>query len=133
MTWTDTFTPTVTNTPTDTYTPTITMTPTETYTPTNTPTADVVFYSDKNYIDLSKGEKLTIRTWKKAGITMHVKIYNLTGELIDHFEFVTAVDGWNHIEWEGKNRAKKLVGRGMYFIHVQDDRGKEVRKVYVIK
>jgi len=135
-TYTETETPTETYTYTETHTYTETQTPTETYTPTQTPTPNVDTVLDRNVIDVSKGETVKIKVKidaSKIGMAVIVKIYNLTGEYIKELQFNTYVEGWNEIEWDATNRAGNLVGRGIYFIHIRTDEGRESRRVYVIK
>ena len=128
----------MTATPTYTFTVTLTQTITSTHTVsptiTNTPTPDIAAQFDKNYFNPAEGETLQISTRAEANTKVYIKAYNLTGELVRKHEYTTAVTGWNIVAWDGKNDAGRLVGRGMYFIHVQKEGGKsEVKRVYVLK
>lgn len=128
MTPTDTYT----YTPTNTFT--ITNTPTITYTPTITPTPNIDISLNRNYADVTKGEKVQIQIKTIAGRQVHVRVYNLTGEYIKEFDFTAVIDGWTNVEWDVRNRAGKVVGRGMYFIHIKvEGLPQAIRRIYIVK
>ena len=145
-TYTPTYTFTVTNTPTDTETytpshtftitetPTITDTPTITPTPTNTATPAINIVLDRNYIDVSKEQKVKISIKEKAGKKVYIKIYSLAGDFIRKLEYTTQQDGWNSIEWDAKNAVGKIVGRGIYFLYIKvDGISEEIKRIYIVK
>ena len=85
-------------------------------------------------MDASRGETLWIKVnASAAGVTVRLKGYGLTGELIKKGEFITTSPGWNQVEWDLKNDAGRVVGRGMYFIRVEYDGKAVIRKVYITK
>jgi flagellar hook assembly protein FlgD len=123
-------TPSSTHTPTNTITPTRTIT--QTHTPQPTPGTDRAL--DKNVVDVSKGEtlKIMVRT-TAAGVIVKLKAYNLSGEMVRKGEFTAALAGWNEVTWDMKNDANKTLGQGIYFIHIDAEGRKAVKKVYIIK
>ncbi len=133
------FTETPTNTSTPTNTKTLHFTATETktnmpfLTPTNTQTPVINIVLDKNYIDISKGEKVKITIKESKDKKVIIKIFTLTGDIVKKIEFITTHQGWNEIEWDAKNHAGKIVGRGIYFLYIWVEGGQEIRRVYVIK
>jgi hypothetical protein len=134
---TDTVTPTFTISPTWTASPpwTHTVTPTWTITQTftNTPTPYFDKALDRNYVDVRKGETLKIKIDAPMGTHVKVKVYNLTGEIIRHMEYDTTAAGWSEYEWNLKNDAGRMVGRGMYFVHIDAEGRSVIRRVYIIK
>jgi flagellar hook assembly protein FlgD len=89
---------------------------------------------DKNYADASKGETVKIKV-KTAAIGVHIKLkaYNLTGEMVRHYEFDSTLAGWNEIAWDLKNDAGKTLGQGIYFVRIEAEGSAVMRKVYIIK
>lgn len=135
-TLTGTPTETRTSTPSNTATRTWTITQTHTVSPTPTlaPTQDIVAQFDRNFFNPAAGETLQIGTMAAAGQLITIKGYNLTGEMIRKHAYTAAVNGWNYVMWDGKNDAGKILGRGLYFIHVTRQDGREViKRVYILK
>jgi hypothetical protein len=129
-------TSTYTATATDTQPPTKTITPTSTATQTFTaqPTPNTDRVLDKNVVDASKGEKLKIKFMTSAaGILVKMKAYNLSGEMVKKGEYTTPLPGWNEVEWDLKNDSGKMLGQGIYFIHIDAEGRTTIKKVYVIK
>ncbi len=129
-----TVTQTYTATPSVTLTYTFTPTITATYTCTPAPTPDDNNVLDKNYVDASKGETLNIRVnAAAAGAAVNIKVYSLTGELVRKFNAVSYAAGWNDIIWDVKNDDGKTVGQGIYFIEIESQGIKKLRRVYILK
>ena len=85
-------------------------------------------------MDVSKGETLNIRVnAAAAGDSVKIKIYSLTGELVRKFESVSYAAGWNDISWDVKNDSGKILGQGLYFIEIESQGTKKLRRVYVLK
>ncbi|GEM_PF-3045172 len=133
-TFTQTFTETATQSATFTFTWTITPTWTITQTPTATPEPDENNVLDKNYVDASKGETVNIKVnAAAAGLPVNVKVYGMTGELIRKLSSVSYAAGWNDIIWDVKNESGKIVGQGLYFIEIESQGMKKLRRIYVLK
>jgi len=111
---------------------TCTWTITETFTSTPTPNTDRVL--DRNYVDVSKGEVLTIK-FKAAGTgeRVKIKIFDLSGELVRTFEALSYAPGWNDVIWDTNNDAGKKVGQGLYFININSNSQAIMRRVYILK
>jgi len=63
-------------------------------------------------------------------------VYNLSGEIIKTFEDeLSLTGGWNIIaQWDGKNSAGNVVGRGIYFLYIKvEGTDKTMRRLYVVK
>jgi flagellar hook assembly protein FlgD len=128
----NTVTATTTISPTYTDTPTVTVTATVTLTPESTPDDNNVL--DKNYADVSKGDVVNIRVnTAAAGTAVKVKVYNLTGGVIRKFSAISNAAGWNDITWDIKNDGGKTVGQGLYFIEIESQGVKKLRRIYVLK
>lgn len=85
-------------------------------------------------MDASKGETLNIRVNAAAiGVPVNIKVYSLTGELVRKFEALSYAAGWNDIIWDVKNDDGKTVGQGLYFIEIESQGIKKLRRVYVLK
>jgi flagellar hook assembly protein FlgD len=109
-----------------------TWTITQTHTPLPTPNVDRAL--DKNIVDASKGETLKIKfRTASAGILVKMKAYNLSGEMVKKGEYTTMFAGWNEVEWDLKNDSGKMLGQGMYFIHIDAEGKKAIKRVYIIK
>ncbi|MBN2753428.1 MAG: T9SS type A sorting domain-containing protein [Candidatus Goldbacteria bacterium] len=137
-TYTETPTDTFTLTPTDTFTATntftYTYTPTITPTFTNSPTPKIDTALDRNYAEPLKGDDIKISVKAAAaGELVEIKVYNLSGEKIRQFNFITASAGWNEGFWDCKNDAGKTAGQGLYFIRITREGTVETRKVFIIK
>ena len=68
-----------------------------------------------------------------AGAEVTLKVYNLTGEFLREIKYRAAAAGWNEFDWDVKNAAGKIVGQGLYFMHIKSGGNSVVRKVYVLK
>ncbi len=136
FTFTHTRTMTYTKTATPPPTATFTITQTRTVSPTSTPvsTPNIGMALDRNYVDVSKGETLTIKINCSApGVNVRLKAYNITGELIRKGEFTAAAAGWMNVPWDLKNESGKTIGQGMYFIRIEAEGKSVIRRVFVIK
>ncbi len=133
-TLTNTDTPLPTDTSTITATPSITMTSTITQTFTTTPTPYIDIAIDKNYVKPLEGGTVGIKLKvSAAGAEVTLKVYNLTGEFLREIKYRAAAAGWNEFDWDVKNAAGKIVGQGLYFMHIKSGGNSVVRKVYVLK
>ncbi|HPI02274.1 MAG TPA: hypothetical protein PKZ78_00415 [Candidatus Goldiibacteriota bacterium] len=139
-TYTFTHTPTDTNTftPTDTFTATNTFT--HTYTPTitptftNSPTPKIDTALDRNFAEPLKGDAIKISVKAPAaGETVEINVFNLSGEKVRRFSFMTTAAGWNEGFWDCKNDSGKTVGQGLYFIRITRAGTVEIRRVFVVK
>jgi flagellar hook assembly protein FlgD len=89
---------------------------------------------DKNYFNPGSGETLQVGSMAGMNVKISIKVYNLTGEMVKKHEYVTAIAGWNLYLWDGKNDAGKTLGRGLYFIHINREDGREeIKRVYILK
>ena len=132
LTFTNTATATPTNPVTFTNTPTATATSRATLTPAPTPDDNNVL--DKNYADVSKGDVVNIRVNIAAsGTAVNVKVYNLTGGVVRKFSAISTAAGWNDITWDVKNDGGRTVGQGLYFIEIESQGIKKLRRIYILK
>lgn len=125
-----TITPTFTNTSTvsiDTPTFVKTIIPTPTFTP------DVSVFIDKNYFNPEKGENIKIYYKILAPGIVDIKIFNLSGEIINSYSKKYSNATYDYLYWDGKNNAGKYVGRGIYFITVKQQKENIIKKVFVLK
>jgi uncharacterized repeat protein (TIGR01451 family) len=114
----------------DTATPTpARLTPSST--PTFTPAVPV--YTDRNYIEPSKGEKLSISCQLPSDGTVLIQIINLNGEIVKTIVRDFEEKGMHHFEWDAKNDAGRVVARGIYFIHIKQGNYNTMKKVVVLK
>lgn len=101
---------------------------------TNTPTPSENIALDKNYVKPGEGETVNLKVKAEAiGVEITAKMYNLTGEFVREVKYTTTAIGWNDIEWDVKNAAGKIVGQGIYFVHVKNGSQSVIRKIYVLK
>jgi uncharacterized repeat protein (TIGR01451 family) len=158
-----TFTPTKTDTPlpptdtpvmtdtqvvpagTSTDTPGITVdSPTATPTDVNTQTTPATtatpiplvkdkVLTDKNYIDLSRGDKVTIRYKVESRGMTYIKIMNLSGDVVKTLYNSNLDPGTYTAYWDGTNNSGIKAGKGMYFIAVTQPGGHTIKKIMVIK
>jgi flagellar hook assembly protein FlgD len=148
MTQTDTVTPTVTETLTETntftatptytctYTVTMTVTPTATATQTctSTPAPDENNVLDRNYVDASNGGVVTIKVnVSYTGLPIGIKVYSLNGELVRKIDSLSYAAGWNSVVWDVKNDGGRTVGQGIYFVEINAQGVKKIRRIYVLK
>jgi hypothetical protein len=101
--------------------------------PTLTFTPAVPVYTDRNYIEPSKGEKLSISCQFPSDGTALIQIINLNGEIIKTIVRDFEEKGTHHFEWDAKNDAGKVVARGIYFIHIKQENYNTMKKVVVLK
>jgi len=126
-------TATKTFTPTDTATKPVIPTATQMNTPIATKTTDEQVYLDRNYIMPEKGEKVRINYRLPESGEVVIKIYNLSGELMKILVKNYQNAGMNSIEWDAKNEVGKVVGRGIYFIHIKQNKWNVIKKIIVMK
>jgi uncharacterized repeat protein (TIGR01451 family) len=143
-------TPTLTSTPTPTqaaatytptswvpsatatvYAPNATATNTPVVSPTVVPAEKV--RTDRNFINIGKGDTLKIDyTVDRDGETA-IRIYNLNGEIVRDFYNLTLKAGAYEAAWDGTNDKGNKVGKGMYFIVVKQPGGQTTKKLFIIK
>jgi hypothetical protein len=87
----------------------------------------------QNVIDPSIGERSTLTfALDRAGLVT-ILVTNLAGDVVDILLRGPQPVGRQDINWDGRNRAGQIVGRGIYFITVAGPGIQESRKVLVIK
>ena len=110
------------------------MTATITQTLTSTPTPYIDIAIDRNYVKPLDGETVNIKIKAEAaGVEVTAKVYNLTGEFIREIKYTTIAAGWNTINWDVKNAASRIIGQGIYIIHIRNGNNSAIRKIYVLK
>jgi flagellar hook assembly protein FlgD len=62
---------------------------------------------------------------------VQIMVYNINGELVRELVNMTQPADVHVVRWDGKNIKGEEVGRGVYFISVRINSGKETRKVMV--
>ena len=134
---TDTFTPQAT-VPASTATPVNTqqITPVSTAaaaTPTPEPAIPEKVRTDRNYINLSSGDRVEIKYTVESYGTTYIRIYNLLGEEIRRFYELTLAPGTYSAYWDGTNKNGSKVGKGIYFIDVTQPGGRTIKKIAVTK
>jgi hypothetical protein len=129
---TNTFTPQGTATPVNTQqiTPVSTATPA---TPTPEPAIPEKVRTDRNYINLSSGDRVEIKYTVESYGKTYIRIYNLLGEEIRRFYEFTLAPGTYSAYWDGTNKNGSKVGKGIYFIDVTQPGGRTIKKIVVTK
>ncbi len=127
---TATFTTSATPVITQPITPGVTVTP---VTPTPIPAIPEKVKTDRNYINLTAGDKVEIMYTVESYGKSYIRIYNLNGEEIRGFYELTLAPGTYEAYWDGTNKAGAKVGKGVYFIAVTQPGGRTIRKIIVIK
>jgi hypothetical protein len=133
---TETNTFTITSTMTETLTATLTATPTETVTvtTTSTPAPDENNVLDRNYVDTYNGGAVTIKVnVSYIGLPIGIKVYSLNGELVRRIDSLSYAVGWNSVVWDVKNDGGRMVGQGVYFVEINAQGVKKIRRIYVLK
>jgi len=136
MTATPTFTVTPTNTPTVTpsitatithtftftFTPTITATLTATFTPTITPTYTAtpppLFMEHKGNFPNPFSDKTEIVFWISRDALVDLKIFTVAGEVVCEKTGLPYAQGYNTIQWNGRNNSNELVASGVYIYKI---------------
>jgi hypothetical protein len=107
-----------------------------TFSPTAQPTAtaEVPVVTDRNVFNPEAGDSLKISLKAPQDGAVHVRIYNVAGELVG-FPLDTDVQAgqWFLATWDGKNDQREIVASGVYFVSVQGAGIKQVKKVIVLK
>lgn len=67
----------------------------------------------------------------EAEAKVQIMVYNINGELVRELVNMTKPADVHVVQWDGKNIKGEEVGRGVYFISVRINSGKETRKVMV--
>ena len=102
-------------------------------TPTPIPAIPEKVKTDRNYINLTAGDKVEIMYTVESYGKSYIRIYNLNGEEIRGFYELTLAPGTYEAYWDGTNKAGAKVGKGVYFIAVTQPGGRTIRKIIVIK
>jgi flagellar hook assembly protein FlgD len=84
-----------------------------------------------NQFNPTKGELLKIGFYLEKEEEIEIKIFNLAGSIIRVFNKKSIKEGI--IEWDGKNKDNKIVGTGVYLIHIKAGEFKETKRVLVLK
>jgi len=125
---------TLTITPTFTISPTITPTLSNTPTlpPTSTPTPAAVFYLGKNRF-IPGQESLSMKIGLVYSGNPQVSIFTLTGRRVWQRKFGLRGSGYYLFSWDGRNQTGEFVAAGIYYIVLEVDQRKIVRKVLVLR
>jgi hypothetical protein len=119
--------------PSETRITTVTPEITKIITPVATPAAEPQVKLDKNYINISKGEKVIIKyIVEREGETI-IRVFNLNGEVVRDFYRLRLGAGEHSAYWDGTNDTGNRVGKGMYFVVVRQPAGQTTKKLVVIK
>lgn len=73
-----------------------------------------------------------IRFFISAPGPANLKIFNITGQGIRTLVDRVLPSGLQQIEWDGKNKAGEKVASGLYFIRLEKDGARQVRKMMLI-
>jgi len=118
--------------------PTRTVTPTITPTFAVTPTLSVLLSSFKVFqsrINPLKNEEASIRWSQPASGPVTLTVYNLLGDkivmLLDHMNYPQG--RYHTVTWDERNQAGKIVGSGIYIVHIKTESFESRSKVAVIK
>jgi len=128
QTFTQIITPTMTYTKTPT--PVISATPSPQQSPSKTP--DVPVFTSKNIFNPGNNESVTITYKLPYSSKARVWIYNLNGEVVAELMNKEA-SGTVSVTWDGKNEKGKIIGRGIYFMHVKQGNWQVIKKIIVLK
>jgi flagellar hook assembly protein FlgD len=90
-------------------------------------------YTDRNYINTSRGEQATINYKVERDGETSIRIFNLNGDRVKEFGHLTLKAGSYTALWDGTNDSGRTVGKGIYFIVVKQPGGQTIRKLVVIK
>jgi hypothetical protein len=86
-----------------------------------------------NVINPSKGDLATLQyTLGKSG-AVTVTVFDLSGSIVNVLVRGTQAPGDYEVTWDGKNRARTAVARGIYFVRVIGPDVDEIRKVLVVR
>ncbi len=131
---TETATPILMPTDTPVNTPIIMPTDTPEVTPTSTPEIirDEDVYTNKNYIEPAKGDKLIVTFKAPMQGKVYFKIFNLSGEILKAEE-INYAGGTAQADWDAKNTAGNTVGKGIYFIMIKQGKWQVMKKVVILK
>jgi flagellar hook assembly protein FlgD len=89
--------------------------------------------TDRNYINLTGGDVVEIKYKVESQGKVTIRIYNLSGEEIRGFNENSLSPGTYSQSWDGSNSAGKKVGKGIYFIAVNQPGGRTIKKIIVTK
>lgn len=99
---------------------------------------DVIEQTDRitildNVIDPTKGEKAELQyVLTKSGM-ITIQVFNLAGDLVDILQRGHQAAGEYTTAWDGRNRAGRIVARGIYFVRFTGPGIDQYRKVMVVK
>ena len=86
-----------------------------------------------NVINTSNGEKTVLKVNMPSAGKLNVMVMTLDGNIITYLNRGQTEAGEHYFTWNGKNKNKANVARGMYFIRVVGSGIDETRKVMVVK
>ena len=113
---------------------TVTPTATATQTCTSPPAPEETNVLDRNYVDASNGGVVTIKVnVSYTGLPIGIKVYSLNGELVRKIDSLSYAAGWNSVVWDVKNDGGRTVGQGIYFVEINAQGVKKIRRIYVLK
>jgi 6-phosphogluconolactonase (cycloisomerase 2 family) len=121
---------TITASPTASPTGSVTLTITATLPPTATPTPADVFYLSQNAFH-PRRENLKIRVGSVGGGSFTFKVFTLAGRKVITLSVATA-SGYATVEWNGRNDQDQPVASGVYFMVLEGDHRREMKKVIII-
>jgi FlgD Ig-like domain len=119
---------------TQTMTPTATPSGTATLTPlpTSTPTPGAMFYLSKNRF-VPNRENLTLKIGMLSAGEPHVQIFTLSGRRVWEKKYALLPEGYVFIQWDGRNQAGETVAAGVYYIVLEVNGRKTIRKVLLVR
>ena len=111
---------------------------------TSTPTynLDFVVPNENNDVEIASGftsvypnpfsDTLNIAFRSKSNNQV-VKIYNLKGQLVREIESFAKADSTGNVKWNGKDNDGKRVSSGVYYMVLESEDFRDVRKVLMMK
>jgi flagellar hook assembly protein FlgD len=86
-----------------------------------------------NVIRPANGETAYLHYVMPSTGQVTVTVFSLSGDIVNVLARGTQAAGEYTTAWDGKNRAGRMVARGIYFIRVVGPRFDEIRKVLVVR
>jgi uncharacterized repeat protein (TIGR01451 family) len=100
---------------------------------TGTVPSEIRPFLTRNSINPLRGEKVQIRVMVPAAMKVHVRVYNVAGELIRVVQDAEVNPGLSIYEWDGRNDNGAEVGNGSYFIQIVTGTEVKIRRINVVK
>ncbi|MFH1097577.1 MAG: FlgD immunoglobulin-like domain containing protein [Candidatus Desantisbacteria bacterium] len=117
-----------------TYTVTSCALPTQQATVTiTTPASSHKFIPYHNLFHPLNGEKVQIYYEIDSSVTVKIKLYDLTGELVKELVNENKSTGKYWVEWDGKDKNGEECGAGVYIIQIQAGDFKDMRKIVLVR